>query len=183
MRWSNGLLCRSSVLQQGESVIFNTTVEKSALKRRASRLLAMAGGAPWRKSRELVLTDRRLLCLKSTKPGRAFQISNDFLLKTPDGKDARNTVIGVEAKGEREIVILTVGPRSVKWRDMFHADLLCALLQGSKSHIFITSSPSLASTWVRKIREATETSSNSLNTTPQLKNGASSTNTTPPTKS
>ena len=95
------------LLLKGESVVFNTTVEKSALKRRASRLLAIAGAAPWRKQRELVLTDRRLLCMKH-KPGRAFQLSNEFVLKAPEGKDTKNTVVSVEPKGEREIVVLTV---------------------------------------------------------------------------
>lgn len=90
----------------GESVIFNALVEKSALRRRASRLLAIAG-APRRKTRELVLTDRRLVCLKH-KPGRPFQLSNELALKGAEHKDAKHVVLGVEPKGEREFVVLTV---------------------------------------------------------------------------
>ena len=92
----------------GETVIFNALVDKSALRRRASRLLAIAG-APKRKTRELVLTDRRLVCLKH-KPGRPYQLSNELSLKPLErDKDSRHTVIGAEPKGEREFVVMTVG--------------------------------------------------------------------------
>ncbi len=91
----------------GETVIFNTTVEKSALRRRASRLLAIAG-APRRKPRELVLTDKRLVCVKH-KPGRTFQLSNELLLRAPEGrKDTKMVITSVEPKGEKEFVVLTV---------------------------------------------------------------------------
>ncbi|PSR71767.1 hypothetical protein PHLCEN_2v12371 [Hermanssonia centrifuga] len=124
----------SSLLLSGESVLFNTIVEKSALRRRASRLLAMAG-APRRKTRELVLTDQRLMCVKH-KPGRPFELSSEWTLRPGEkDKDLKHTIVGVEPKGEREIVVLT----------------------GTKSHPFITSSSSLSSTWIRKIREALET--------------------------
>ena len=108
---------RSAILMQGESVVFNSTVEKSALKRRASRLLAIAGAAPWRKQRELVLTDKRLLCLK-LKPGRSFQMSSEFFLRAGDSKDTKNVVVGVEPKGEREIVVLTVRFSRCRIRDL-----------------------------------------------------------------
>ena len=101
----------------GESVIFNAIVEKSALRRRASRLLAIAG-APRRKSRELVLTDKRLVCLKH-KPGRPFQLSNELSLKPSErDKESKNAIIGVEPKGEREFVVMTVSQSylGIKWR-------------------------------------------------------------------
>lgn len=97
---------RSGLLQQGENVIFNANVETSPLRRRASRLLAIAV-APRRKSRELVLTDRRLICIKS-KPGR-YMIRYEFPLKAPlKEKEARYHLTGVEAKGDKEFVVLTV---------------------------------------------------------------------------
>lgn len=95
---------RSTLLLKGEYIVFNTTVEKNALRRGASRLLAIAGG---RKTRELVLTDKRLLCAKH-KAGRPFQLSTELFLKPPEGKDTKRTVLGVEAKSEREIVVVTV---------------------------------------------------------------------------
>ena len=65
-------------------------------------------GAPKRKTRELVLTDRRLVCLKH-KPGRPYQLSNELSLKASEReKDSRHTVINVEPKGEREFVVMTV---------------------------------------------------------------------------
>ena len=88
----------------GESVLFNGVVEKSALRRRASRILAIAG-APRRKTRELVLTDRRLVCLKH-KPGRPSQQSNEVSLK-PSQRD-KNSIVSIEPKGEREFVVMTV---------------------------------------------------------------------------
>ena len=173
-------LCpRSSLLLPGESVVFNTTVEKSALRRRASRLLAIAGGAPRRKTRELVLTDRRLLCVKH-KPKQPFQLSNEFLLRSTDSRDVKNTVVGVEPKGEREIVVMTVRvpggrePRGIWANVRRYASRLLA--QGSKSYPYITSSASLASTWIRKIREAVEAQASGNtngNNALQQKNGAS----------
>ena len=101
------LFLRSTLLMPGETVIFNTTVEKSALRRRASRLLAIAG-APRRKPRELVLTDKRLICVKH-KPGRTYQLNTEFFLKTPEGqKDSKMVVMSVEPKGDKEFVVLTV---------------------------------------------------------------------------
>ncbi|CAL1706788.1 unnamed protein product [Somion occarium] len=126
----------SNLLQSGETVIFNANVETSPLRRRASRLLAMAV-APRRKSRELVLTDRRLFCLKH-KPGRPYSVRYEFPLRLPlKEKESRYHVTGVEPKGDREFVVLTQ----------------------SKSHSFVASSPSLASIWIRKIREAIENES------------------------
>lgn len=121
----------SALLMVGESVLFNAMVEKSALRRRASRLLAIAG-APRRKTRELVLTDRRLVCLKH-KPGRPYQLSNELALRPSErDKDSKSAVLGIEPKGEREFVVMT----------------------GAKSYSYITSSPALAQTWIRKVREA-----------------------------
>lgn len=135
----------SSLLAAGETVLFNGLVDKSALRRRASRLLAIAG-APRRKTRELVLTDRRLVCRKH-KPGRPHQVSNELTLRPAEReKDSKTTVVAVEPKGEREFVVMT----------------------GTKSYPYITSSASLASTWIRKIREALAAAqANSKQTSPK----------------
>lgn len=98
---------RAALLMHGETVLFNATVEKSVLRRRASRLLAMAG-APRRKPRELVLTDRRLLCVKH-KSGRALQLTVELWLKSAErDTDSKTTIVSVEPKGEREFVVMTV---------------------------------------------------------------------------
>ncbi|KAH9938913.1 kinase-like protein [Amylocystis lapponica] len=122
----------SSLLFEGETVLFNTAVEPSGTKRRASRLLAMAVTPKKVRTRELVLTSHRILCLKR-KPGRPIEVRNEFLLRaTEREKDGRRVISGVEPKGEREFVIMTA----------------------TKSHCFIAASPTMASTWIRKIREA-----------------------------
>ncbi|KAI0071921.1 kinase-like protein [Panus rudis PR-1116 ss-1] len=107
------LVFRAKLLKPGESVVFSANVEASSLRRRASRLFAMAM-TPKRKSRQLVLTDRRLLCLKH-KPGRPYIILYEFLFSPPGKekekekeKDCRYVATGVEAKGEREFVVMTV---------------------------------------------------------------------------
>lgn len=144
---------RSGILSPEENVIFNSDVETSALRRRASRLLAMAV-APRRKIRELVLTDRRLVCLKS-KPGRPYIVRNDFVLRQPEKeKDSKHLLItGVEMKGDREFVVMTVSTPSARCSRCL---LDSVPFQSAKSHGFITTSPTLATTWVRKIREALE---------------------------
>ena len=71
---------RSGFLQQGESVIFNTNVKTSPLHRRASRVVAIAV-PPIRKTRELVLTDRRLVSIKPKFRRHTFRY--ELSLKPP----------------------------------------------------------------------------------------------------
>ena len=100
---------RTALLLPHESVLFNTAVEASAPKRRGSRLLAMTVTPRRLKSRELILTTHRLLCLKR-KPGRAVQVRTELFM-TPSSekeKDGRHIISGVEPKGEREFVVMTV---------------------------------------------------------------------------
>lgn len=134
-------------------MLFNATVEKSALRRRASRLLAIAG-APRRKPRELILTDKRLICVKH-KPGRNFQLSNELWLKSVDrDTDPKTTIVSAEQKGEREFVVMTV---RTAFRVMSVKRCGCILirdLQGTKSFPYLTLSSTLTTTWLRKIHEA-----------------------------
>ncbi|KAI0769612.1 kinase-like protein [Trametes elegans] len=124
----------TSLMLPGEQIIFNTTVEPGGPKRRASRLLAMAVAPKKHRPRELVLTSQRLLCVKQ-KPGRAVQIRTELFVRPSDKeKDLRNLVSSVEPKGEREFVVITP----------------------IKSHCYIAASGSIASMWIRKLREAIE---------------------------
>ncbi|KZT65975.1 hypothetical protein DAEQUDRAFT_492400 [Daedalea quercina L-15889] len=109
------------------------------------------------KSRELILTTHRLLCLKR-KPGRAVQIRTELFM-TPSSekeKDGRHIISGVEPKGQREFVVMTVSS--------LVRNPCCVILtynspatQTTKSHCFLAESPSMASMWIRKIQEALET--------------------------
>ncbi|KAI0958424.1 hypothetical protein AcV7_004251 [Taiwanofungus camphoratus] len=124
-----------SLLLPGESVVFNTTITPSGPKRRASRLLAMAVAPKKIKTRDLVLTTHRLICLKE-KPSRGVLIRTEvFVQPCERDKDGRNTITSIEPKGELEFVVMTP----------------------AKSHCFLAASPTIASTWIRKIRDALRT--------------------------
>ncbi|CDO69253.1 hypothetical protein BN946_scf185042.g155 [Trametes cinnabarina] len=126
----------NSLMLPGEHIVFNTTVEPGGPKRRASRLLAMAVAPKKHKPRELVLTSQRLLCVKQ-KHGRAVQVRTELFVRAPASereRDLRNVVSSVEPKGEREFVVITP----------------------VKSHCYVAASASIASTWIRKLREVIE---------------------------
>ncbi|THH30304.1 hypothetical protein EUX98_g3889 [Antrodiella citrinella] len=119
-------------------------VETSLLRRRASRILAIAV-TPKRKTRELLLTNTRLLCLKR-KPNRPYSIRSEWTLSKPTSekekekeKEARYQVINVDTKTDREFVVMTA----------------------TKTHSFHTASPMLTQTWVRKLRDAIDSSQHS----------------------
>ncbi|KDQ57705.1 hypothetical protein JAAARDRAFT_272835 [Jaapia argillacea MUCL 33604] len=129
----------SAILLPGESILFNSSVQPGSLRRRASRLLSMAV-TPKVKTRQLVLTTHRLVCLKQLKGNRGLGVKSEFILRVPDEegkKDTRSVVVSVEPKGEREFVVLT----------------------NHKSHSYIADTPSITSLWMEKIREAVKPTS------------------------
>jgi len=107
-------------------MLFHAPVEETALKRRTSRLLLPLQVAQRKpKVRELALTSHRLVCLKPLKNGRGVGIKAEFTLreaqgqgqlagsssgreKRPKGDEARGMVTGVERRGAKEFVLLTV---------------------------------------------------------------------------
>lgn len=114
------------MLGVGETMLFHAPVEETALKRRTSRLLLPLQVAQRKpKVRELALTSHRLVCLKPLKNGRGVGIKAEFTLreaqgqgqlagsssgreKRPKGDEARGMVTGVERRGAKEFVLLTV---------------------------------------------------------------------------
>jgi hypothetical protein len=109
----------------GETILFHAPVEETALKRRTSRLLLPLPVAQRKpKVRELALTSHRLVCLKPLKNGRGVGIKAEFALrevqgqrsgqragstsKRPKSEEARGMVTGVERRGAKEFVVLTV---------------------------------------------------------------------------
>lgn len=111
----------------GETILFHAPVEETALKRRTSRLLLPLPVAQRKpKVRELALTSHRLVCLKPLKNGRGVGIKAEFALKEvqgqsqssgqragstskrPKSEEARGMVTGVERRGAKEFVVLTV---------------------------------------------------------------------------
>jgi len=99
-------------------------VEETALKRRTSRLLLPLPVSQRKpKVRELALTSHRLVSLKPLKSGRGVGIKAEFVLQEFRGQlaagssgrekrskadEARRTVTGVERKGTKEFVVLSV---------------------------------------------------------------------------
>ncbi|KAJ7675110.1 kinase-like domain-containing protein [Mycena rosella] len=94
-------------LLDGETILFDSPVEARTPRRRASRILLPIGGTPVKsKRRHLVLTNRRLFCLKpnmSIKSEVVFQPSDKGKDK---GKDSRGVVSTVELRGERELIVM-----------------------------------------------------------------------------
>jgi 3-phosphoinositide dependent protein kinase-1 len=114
---------RSSVLNVGETMQFHAPVEETALKRRTSRLLLPLPAQRKPKVRELALTSHRLVSLKPLKNGRGVGIKAELVLREFQGQlaagssgrekrsksdEARRMVMGVERKGAKEFVVLTV---------------------------------------------------------------------------
>ena len=108
------------MLGAGETLLFHGPVEETALKRRTSRLLLPLPVSQRKpKVRELALTSHRLLCLKPLKSGRGVGVKAEFTLRDAQqwlaqsaGRDkraeVRGTVTGIERKGAKEFVVLTV---------------------------------------------------------------------------
>ncbi|KAG7090848.1 hypothetical protein E1B28_009930 [Marasmius oreades] len=105
-------------LPEDEQIVLRSSLEARSMRRRASRLLPIASAQMKPKIRELILTNRRLMCVKMReKMPENVTLKSEFWLrpekdKIPgNGKDrdreTRILLSSVEAKGEREFVILT----------------------------------------------------------------------------
>jgi 3-phosphoinositide dependent protein kinase-1 len=94
--------------------VFQSSVEARYLRRRASRLLPLPVPASKSKARVLILTNRRLVCLKRRRKGTdEISVKSELALRPSEklkdkDKESRGIVTGVERKGEREFVVLTV---------------------------------------------------------------------------
>jgi hypothetical protein len=125
---------RSSVLNVGELMQFHAPVEETALKRRTSRLLLPLPVSQRKpKVRELALTSHRLVSLKPLKSGRGVGIKAEFVLREFQGQlavgssgrekrskgDEVRKVTGIERKGTKEFVVLTVSRFSYVFASAF----------------------------------------------------------------
>lgn len=158
----------SSILLHGEEIKFKSLVSTSSQTRRPSRLLSLATKKKT-KTRLLVLTNNRLICLKVGEAGRASPIRGEWALKPavqkggldhdklkPDkekkkGKDILNqAVYEVHQKGEKEFVVLTVCQASFLGMS---CNSWCAR-QATKSLSFAAEDSELRSKWVSNIQLA-----------------------------
>ncbi|KAJ7647509.1 kinase-like protein [Roridomyces roridus] len=112
-------------LADDEKIIFDSPVEARTPRRRASRILLPPIKS---KRRHLVLTSRRLFCLKLN-----LSVKSELALR-PSGKDSRNVVSSVELRGEQEFIVLT----------------------GSKTFIYGVKYPFSPNAWRDKITRALE---------------------------
>ncbi|KAF9264227.1 kinase-like protein [Marasmius fiardii PR-910] len=105
-------------LPEDEKILLRSSLEARSMRRRASRLLPIASAQMKPKIRELILTDRRLFCVKIREktPGDITLKSEIWLQPEKDKplgngkekeKETRVLLFSVEAKGEREFVLLT----------------------------------------------------------------------------
>ena len=114
----------SSLLLPGEVILFNTRVEARSPKRRGSKLRLPISVSPIRpKTRQLLLTTHRLLCVKQRVEG-GVGLKSELNLRKGTGvstgtektkekdkekeKEAKSIVESAERKSEREFVVLTV---------------------------------------------------------------------------
>lgn len=102
---------RSSLLQPGEIILFNSKVETLTRGRRltASRLFPIPAPRKTKKIRHLILTTHRLVCLKQKK-GRTVVIKTESVLQrgSLDKGKEREAVVSVESRGDNEFVVATV---------------------------------------------------------------------------
>lgn len=156
-------------LSEGEKIIFSSPIEERTLRRRASRLLPPVVASAINKPRQLVLTNKRLFCVKQKRAG-IVKIKSDLLLKSVSGtregkvalKDIRAVISGVEGRGDREFSVMLVCCYST-WFPYRQAD---AGVKASKSYTYATGSPVLASSWIQHIKSAL--SSNTTTSTTRL---------------
>jgi 3-phosphoinositide dependent protein kinase-1 len=140
----------SSLLLPSECVLFHTRVEARSPKRRGSKLrLPISASLTKTKTRQLVLTNMRLLCVKQ-KAGGQLSLKSEVGLGAGDkgkereklregkekerdaSKDCRNVIESAEPKGEREFVILT----------------------SNRSQTYAAETSTMSTMWVEKINEA-----------------------------
>jgi 3-phosphoinositide dependent protein kinase-1 len=143
----------SSLLLPYEKILFNSQVEARCVRRRASRLIPLAVSPLKSKSRQLILTSHRLVCVKQRERNRDLSVKSELVFQdvvlwngngngvttvtaTNNGKekDSRSFVVGVKATTDREFVIQTSG----------------------KSQTYTATNTLLASSWVQNVASALE---------------------------
>lgn len=92
-------------LQDGEQIVYQSRVESCSLRRRASKLFPIP--PPTKpKIRELILTNRRLLCLKQRE--KTTQVRSEVFLCKEKEKDPRSLIESVDTKGTKDFVVIDV---------------------------------------------------------------------------
>lgn len=131
-----------------ERVVYKSMVETRSLRRRASKLLPVSVHVPKKpKMRQLVLTDKRLVLLKTKKIGAPSMVKTEYAIKPrgasrpPPGKDGKE---GKESKDSKELPAITSS--ELKGERGF-----VILTSFNKTHSFTTPDSSTALKWTQKI--------------------------------
>lgn len=102
-------------LPSDEKIIFNSNVETRSLRHLANRLIPLPVPVSKTKTRQLVLTTRRLLCLKQQPKDSSVTVKTELALRASTKlkekdkeRDSRGIIANIERKGDREFVISTV---------------------------------------------------------------------------
>lgn len=104
------------ILEPGELIVFHSPVElKSRTRRLTATLLPIPVSQYRPKIRQLVLTTRRLVCVKY-KVGRKVEVKTEVLLRAvgkdkegkEDKKDTRPIITDVVPKGQKTFIVMTV---------------------------------------------------------------------------
>jgi len=104
--------------QANEVVLYQSLVEVRSIRRRASRLLKPIPGTQIKpKTREIILTNHRLICLKTKNSPTRSSVKSELFIKAgeegkekekkKDGKDAKGILVSAELKGDREFAVLS----------------------------------------------------------------------------
>lgn len=137
------------MLLRDEIIVFSGPVEERALRRRASRLIPITVSPLKPKHRQLILTSRRLVCVKQRARG-VLSIKCELLIRPPKNGSTKdkNHIIGVESKTPKEFVVMTVSrfvlPPSCRWAHAF-------AYQSGKSQTYAAAHADLASSWIDHI--------------------------------
>ena len=146
---------------EGEQVLFNSMVDALPLRRRASRLIPLpVPSKP--KTRHLILTNRRLICLKQrTKNQGTITIKSELMLRPSEKlkekdreRESRGILVSVEKKTEREFAVLTVSLPL-----LLLSTSTCSSMQTTKTFSYAAKDAELASKWIQNIEQVIESKS------------------------
>ena len=113
-------------METSEHIVYKSTVEARSLRRRASRLLPVSVQAVKKpKLRQLVLTDKRLVLLKTKKIGGPATVKAQYAVRpanasrSSERKDEKDGKEGKDSKDSKELTRITSsdlkGDRMLFW--------------------------------------------------------------------
>ncbi|KAL1756385.1 kinase-like domain-containing protein [Schizophyllum commune] len=138
-------------METSEHIVYKSTVEARSLRRRASRLLPVSVQAVKKpKLRQLVLTDKRLVLLKTKKIGGPATVKAQYAVRpanasrSSERKDEKDGKEGKDSKDSKELTRITSSDLKGDRGFVF-------LTSNGKSHSFTAPDSPTAIKWTQKI--------------------------------